>query len=87
MTNGKIKHIILSADGEKPKATIGAILTDKGCQFIVEGNPMNVLKMFIALYGTCRKHSQIPSELFDEMMKNSEAIDDFEERMKNESQD
>jgi hypothetical protein len=85
--NNKKKYMIFTADGNKPESTIGAIKTDDGVQFICEGSPKEILPMFAALYGLIKKHSKIPGVIFDKMMSNVESIDDFEERMKNESQD
>lgn len=49
--NNERKYMIFTADGNKPEATIGAIRTDDGVQFIIEGSAEKILPMFAALYG------------------------------------
>lgn len=85
--NNKKKYIILTADGNIPEATVGAIKTDNGVQFICEGSAKEIMPMFAALYGLLKKHSNIPDVIFDKLMCNAESIDDFEERLKNGNQD
>lgn len=85
--NNQRKYMIFTADGNKPEATIGAIRTDGGVQFICEGSGKEIITMFSALYGLIKKHSGIPGDIFDKLMSNAESIDDFEERLKNGNQD